>query len=40
VERPEEIRPALQRAFRAGVPACINVICDAEAKYPRSSVLM
>ncbi len=40
VERPEEIRPALRRAFAAGVPACINVITDPEAQYPRSSVLM
>ena len=40
VERPEEIRPALARAFKAGVPACINVICDPNAEYPRSSVLM
>ena len=40
VERPEEIRPALDRAFKAGVPACINVICDPAAEYPRSSVLM
>jgi thiamine pyrophosphate-dependent acetolactate synthase large subunit-like protein len=40
VERPEEIRPALERAFKAGVPACINVICDPDAEYPRSSVLM
>jgi acetolactate synthase-1/2/3 large subunit len=40
VERPGEIRPALERAFKAGVPACINVICDPTAEYPRSSVLM
>jgi len=40
VERPEDIRPALERAFKAGVPACINVICDPNAEYPRSSVLM
>ncbi|MGH7763707.1 MAG: acetolactate synthase [Candidatus Dormibacteraceae bacterium] len=40
VERPEEIRPALERALKSGVPACINVICDPEAQYPRSSVLM
>jgi acetolactate synthase-1/2/3 large subunit len=25
VERPEELRPALERAFAAGVPACVNV---------------
>ena len=40
VERPEDIRPALERAARAGVPACVNVICDPDAEYPRSSVLM
>ena len=40
VERPSDIRPALERAFKAGVPACINVICDPDAQYPRSSVLM
>ncbi|HLY35115.1 MAG TPA: acetolactate synthase, partial [Candidatus Limnocylindria bacterium] len=39
VERPELIKPALERAFRSGLPACINVICDPEAEYPRSSVL-
>jgi acetolactate synthase-1/2/3 large subunit len=25
VERPEEIRPALERAFASGKPACVNV---------------
>jgi acetolactate synthase-1/2/3 large subunit len=40
VERPEEIRPALERAAKSGVPACLNVICDPAAEYPRSSVLM
>jgi acetolactate synthase-1/2/3 large subunit len=39
VERPEEIAPALERAFRSGVPACVNVICDPAAEYPRASVL-
>jgi acetolactate synthase-1/2/3 large subunit len=40
VEQPGDIKPALERAFKAGVPACINVICDPTAEYPRSSVLM
>jgi acetolactate synthase-1/2/3 large subunit len=40
VDRPDEIRPALERAFASGLPACINVICDPKAEYPRSSVLM
>jgi len=29
-----------QRAFRSGLPACVNVLCDPTAEYPRSSVLM
>ena len=40
VDRPDQIRPALERAFKSGLPACINVICDPDAEYPRSSVLM
>ncbi len=40
VERPGDIRPALDRAFRSGLPACLNVMCDPAAEYPRSSVLM
>jgi acetolactate synthase I/II/III large subunit len=40
LDRPDEIRPALERAFKSGLPACINVICDPAAEYPRSSVLM
>ena len=40
VERPEDVRPALERAFASGLPACVNVICDPDAEYPRSSVLM
>jgi acetolactate synthase I/II/III large subunit len=40
VDTPGEIRPALERAFKSGLPACINVICDPAAEYPRSSVLM
>jgi acetolactate synthase-1/2/3 large subunit len=28
VTKPDDIRPALQRAFDAGVPACINVMVD------------
>ena len=40
VERPEDIAPALERAFRAGVPACVNVLCDPTAEYPRASALI
>jgi len=40
VERPEDVAPALDRAFRSGLPACVNVLCDPDAEYPRSSVLM
>jgi acetolactate synthase-1/2/3 large subunit len=40
VERPDEIRPALERAFKSGVAACLNVIIDSTVEYPRSAVLM
>jgi acetolactate synthase-1/2/3 large subunit len=32
VERPEEIRPALARAFASGVPAVVNVVTDYRAQ--------
>ena len=28
VERPEQLRPALERAFAAGRPALVNVLTD------------
>ena len=34
VERPEEIRPALERAFASGKAAVINVAVDPEAIWP------
>jgi acetolactate synthase-1/2/3 large subunit len=40
VDRPDQIGPALERAFASGLPACVNVMCDPDAEYPRSSVLM
>ena len=33
VEHPDQIRPALERAFASGLPACINVLTDPEASY-------
>jgi acetolactate synthase-1/2/3 large subunit len=32
VETPEEIRPALERAFESGSPAVVNVVTDAAAR--------
>ncbi len=37
VERPEDIRPALARAFASGLPACVNVLIDPEKPYGRST---
>ena len=34
VERPEEIRPALEKAFASGRPACVNVKTDPTAVSP------
>jgi acetolactate synthase-1/2/3 large subunit len=39
VERPDQLRPALDRAFSAGKPAVVNVLTDPEVVYPRKSVL-
>ena len=33
VEKPEDIRPALERAFKSGVPACVDVVTDPEISY-------
>ncbi|HEX8033981.1 MAG TPA: acetolactate synthase [Ktedonobacterales bacterium] len=37
VERPEDIRPALERAFASGKPACVNVLTDPNVVYSRST---
>jgi acetolactate synthase-1/2/3 large subunit len=39
VTDPEQIGPALDRAFASGVPYLVNVITDPEDVYPRSSNL-
>jgi acetolactate synthase-1/2/3 large subunit len=37
VRRPEDIGPALRRAFDAGVPYCVNVVTDPSVAYPRNT---
>jgi acetolactate synthase-1/2/3 large subunit len=39
VERPGELRPALERAFGAGRPALVNVLTDPSVAYPRRANL-
>jgi acetolactate synthase I/II/III large subunit len=39
VERPDDIGPALDRAFASGVPYLVNVLTDPADVYPRSSNL-
>jgi acetolactate synthase-1/2/3 large subunit len=39
VERPDELRPALERAFASGQPALVNVLTDPSVAYPRKSTL-
>lgn len=39
VSSPGELRPALQRAFGAGLPAVVNVLTDPAVAYPRRSTL-
>ncbi|HET9101763.1 MAG TPA: acetolactate synthase [Solirubrobacteraceae bacterium] len=39
VRSPDELRPALERAFAAGGPALVNVLTDPSVAYPRRSNL-
>ena len=39
VERPADLRGALERAFSAGQPALVNVLTDPRVAYPRKSNL-
>ncbi len=39
VARPEELRPALERAFASGKPALVNVLTDPSVVYPRKANL-
>jgi acetolactate synthase-1/2/3 large subunit len=39
VERPQDLQPALERAFSAGMPALVNVLTDPAVVYPRKSNL-
>ena len=39
VREPAHLRPALERAFAAGVPALVNVLTDPSVAYPRRSSL-
>ena len=39
VREPDELRPALERAFASGRPTLVNVLTDPEVVYPRKSNL-
>jgi acetolactate synthase I/II/III large subunit len=39
VRTPDELRPALERAFASGRPALVNVLTDPSVAYPRSANL-
>ena len=39
VTRPDELKPALERAFGSGKPALVNVLTDPAVVYPRKSNL-
>jgi thiamine pyrophosphate-dependent acetolactate synthase large subunit-like protein len=39
VERPGDLRPALERAFGSGKPALVNVLTDPSVVYPRKANL-
>ena len=37
VTDPQQIGPALDRAYASGVPYLVNIITDVEAAYPRTT---
>jgi acetolactate synthase I/II/III large subunit len=39
VRRPDELKPALERALAADGPALVNVLTDPSVAYPRSANL-
>lgn len=39
VREPEELRPALERAFESGRPTLVNVLTDPDVAYPRKANL-
>src|SRR4051794_17242455 len=39
VRSPDELRPALERAFASGKPSLVNVLTDPSVPYPRSANL-
>jgi acetolactate synthase-1/2/3 large subunit len=39
VQRPDELRPAMERAFGSGRPALVNVLTDPSVAYPRKANL-
>jgi acetolactate synthase I/II/III large subunit len=39
VREPDELKPALERAFASGRPTLVNVLTDPEVVYPRKSNL-
>jgi acetolactate synthase I/II/III large subunit len=39
VRAPDELRPALERAFASGKPSLVNVLTDPSVAYPRSANL-
>jgi len=39
VREPDELQPALERAFESGRPALVNVLTDPEVAYPRKANL-
>ena len=39
VTTPDELRPALERAFACGKPALVNVLTDPDVVYPRKANL-
>ncbi len=39
VDKPEDVKPAIYRAFESGLPSLVNVLTDPDVVYPRKSNL-
>jgi acetolactate synthase-1/2/3 large subunit len=39
VKTPQDVKPAIERAFSSGKPALVNVLTDPSVVYPRKSNL-
>jgi len=40
VTAPEKVNHTFEQTLKSGLPACVNVLTDSTAEYPRSAALI